>query len=251
MPRRLIRSLLACLVPALLPVTGMAGGGTPLAPFTATYEVSHGSIHAADTVFRLERQRHGDYLFSSRAEAVGLLALFRDDVITETSRFTLHDGRIRALAFNYHHAGSSKNRDQSLRFDWQQGVAYSDYRGEKASIQLKPGMLDHQLLQLAVMRDLAADRLPARYTVLDRNSVKRYQVEKIGTARVETEAGTFETIIVQHEDEGKTTLFWCAPALNYLPVRMEQREPDESTITLELAEYSQLHATQDGADAAG
>ncbi|HET9679270.1 MAG TPA: DUF3108 domain-containing protein [Gammaproteobacteria bacterium] len=212
----------------------------PLPFYQATYEVSHGSIHAANTRFTLERGEKERYVYHSKAWPVGLLALFRDDVITEKSIFTLHDDDIRPLTFKYRHQGSDENRRQTLQFDWTADVVHSNYRGDKATIALESGMLDHLLVQLAVMRDVAANSLPEEYVVLDRNVVKHYQVKRTGKADVETQAGTFNTVIVQRLDDDKTVLFWLAPKLNYVPVRMELREPDESTITMELIDYKEL-----------
>lgn len=232
--------LRAIILSGLLLPLHVPAGETVLQPYTAVYTAEHGSLHAANTVFTLRRTGAGEYVFSSRAETAGIVSWFRDDVITERSRFMIHEGAIRPLEFEYRHAGGKRNRNQNLRFDWQAGVVHSDYRGEQAKLALKPGMLDHLLLQLALRRDLVRDRLPERYVVVDRNLVKRYKVELTGQARIDTGAGSFDTVIVQREDDGKTVLFWCAPELGYLPVRMEQREPDKSTITLELISHTPL-----------
>lgn len=218
----------------LLSALWTAPASAALTPFTAEYEVNRGSLHIANTTFSLRATDSGGYVYQSVTRPVGLIALFRDDVITESSSFIVQGDGLRPVRFAYRHDGSDKNRGQTLEFDWSSGIAHSDYRGDRSVIKLAPGMLDRFLVQLALMRDLAVDELPAEYRAIDRGLVKTYKLLQTGAASVKTPAGTFETVVVQREDDGKALLFWCAPELGYLPVKMEQREPDKSTITMKL-----------------
>jgi hypothetical protein len=54
-------------------------------------------------------------------------------------------------------------------------------------------------------------------------------------------AGTFETVKITkvRKNKNRETFIWCAPALNYLPVRIWQREKDDIEYESELAEFSE------------
>lgn len=223
--------------PLLLLTTLPAMAHQSLDAYQADYELSHGSIHAADSRFVLQPADQGGYIYESVTHPVGFLALFRDDTIIERSYFSLVDGALRPLTFRYTYRGSDKNRNQSLDFDWLKKVVRSDYRGDKATLSLTPGMLDPLLVQLAVTLDLQHSHLADSYRVIDRGVVKTYRLEQTGHATVEVPAGTYNTVVVQRLDDDKTVLFWCAPELDYLPVKIEMREPDKSTISMMLKNY--------------
>jgi hypothetical protein len=63
----------------------------------------------------------------------------------------------------------------------------------------------------------------------------------VGKETLELPAGTFETVKILRlrENKKRETLVWCAPALNYLPVRIWQREKDDVEYESELEEFSE------------
>ena len=65
-----------------------------------------------------------------------------------------------------------------------------------------------------------------------------FRLHAAGKEKLKTSAGKFDTVEVARKDEKKnrTTTFWLAPKLDYLPVQMQQTEPGKATISLVLTE---------------
>lgn len=239
-----ILSGMLLLAPVIRAGAATAPAGEPLAkPFQATYQVRRGRLEFARSVFSLHDEGAGTWRYRSVTTPVGLISLFRDDVVTETSRFRIHDDRLRPLSYTFRYQNSSRDRDQSVEFDWRNMMAHTVNEGRKKDISLKPGMTDRFLAQLALSRDLAAGHGPTlTYTVVDRSEIKRYMLKQAESEQLRTPAGRFATIrITKHEpDSGRITTFWCAPALDYLPVKIAQSEPDKPTVNLTLEDFKAL-----------
>ena len=56
-----------------------------------------------------------------------------------------------------------------------------------------------------------------------------------GREVVKTPAGELDAIRVERvKDASKTTIFWVAPELGYIPVRVEQRKNDSEVLSIAL-----------------
>ncbi|MGD8574947.1 MAG: DUF3108 domain-containing protein [Gammaproteobacteria bacterium] len=253
-PRRLLAAFVVTLIAMHAP-NATSQEKTPsrdgvFAPFTAIYELSHGAIHAADSRFELSRQPDGSLVYASRTEPVGLIAIFRSDVITERSRFRLDQGRIVPIDYTYRHNDGKRTRTDVIRFDWKAGKAREDYRGKVSSYAVEPGTLDRFLAQIAFMRDLAAGKLATGYAVAAKGEVTRYHLTREGEETIKTPAGRFETVRIrqQEADSDRVTTFWCAPRLGYLPVKVEQRKGGDTPNRMELSRLDPVpdeHPTRD------
>jgi hypothetical protein len=63
----------------------------------------------------------------------------------------------------------------------------------------------------------------------------------VGEETLELPAGTFDTVKITklRSNKKRETYIWCAPALNYLPVRIWQREKDDAEYLSELESFSE------------
>ena len=217
---------------------GTALAATPAIPlYHATYSLERNDLHIGNAEFSVTRNANGSYAYQSVTQASGLLSLFLHTVITETSHFTVTNGQPRSLFYSYQETGDS-DKSELIRFDWNKGLAYSDRNHDKQTLPLKPGTCDVLLAQLRIALSAAAGRLNNDFTVLDHGELQNYNLREVARARVDTGAGTFETVEVSRKDSKKNriTSFWLAPKLNYLPVQMRQTEPGKATISLVLTE---------------
>jgi len=204
-----------------------------LRPFVATYSIQHGAMTVGDAAFQLRSGDGNSYVLELRTNPKGVAKLMIGSIV-ETSEFELDGKELRPLRF---HAEESRGKgSQSITFDWTQGIAHSQRNGEQAELKLEPRVLDHSLIQIALMRDLAADRPLAAYFIVEKNELRRYQYERVGEGSVETPAGTFRTIEVLQTRSGSTREmhYWCAPDLNYLPVRIEQHKEGKVLLSMVL-----------------
>jgi len=229
------RILLAAL--CLLAALPASANSLPL-PFSADYAAYRGSLHLADSHFSLEKVGPHTYVYQSRTEPVGLLAMLRSDVITESSRFNYTDGQFRPISYHYSHTGGTHDKTASLLFDWDTDTVKSIYKDDTTELDLKPGMLDRFVAQLALSRDIANDKLKEHYTVVDQGKIKIYQLHRGQTKSFDTPAGRFDAILVERIDGKDKTRFWCAPKLDYVPVVMEKVRDGKPNIRMELTQFS-------------
>ncbi|CAN0335075.1 unnamed protein product, partial [Chrysoparadoxa australica] len=69
----------------------------------------------------------------------------------------------------------------------------------------------------------------------DEDEIKTYRLAVSEGPSVETAAGSFKTIRLARVDDGdKQLVFWAAPALDFLPVRVEHRKDGSTQIRLDL-----------------
>ena len=204
--------------------------------YQASYSVGLGSIKAGDARFTLKRDADGTYTYSSVTTAAGLVALFRSDVITETSHFRVIQDKLQSLHYTYDHSGNGKDEKQDIRFDWAQGIAHTTDDGRQKTLTVKPGTYDRLLAQLAISMDLAEGRDVETYPILLHGEINVYHMLRQDNTDLKTPAGYYETDVIARRDphSDRVLTFWLAPKLDYLPVQIQQTEPGKATISLML-----------------
>jgi hypothetical protein len=92
---------------------------------------------------------------------------------------------------------------------------------------------------------LANGETDISFDVADGGKLKVYRYRVVGADTIEVPAGTFRTVKVARvrDNSRRETYIWCAPALHYLPVRIWQRETDDSEYQSDLEHFSSSLAT--------
>src|SRR5690606_20848558 len=181
---------------ALLPALAAAD----LTEFSASYSFERGRISVGETRMKLERSKDDIWRYTSSAKATGMLSLFVKDVLSEESLFRYDNGSFWPISYAYRHEGSKKNRNESIAYNWNDGVAHVEYRGHESDITLEPGAMDRFLLQLATMLDVENGDFDKVYHVIDNGKVKPFRLRASGTESITTAAGEFETVRVERVD---------------------------------------------------
>ncbi|MCP1726161.1 hypothetical protein J2T60_000126 [Natronospira proteinivora] len=227
---------LITLVLAVITTPAVADQPEPQA-FEAEYRAFYGSMRGAATRFQLESHENDQWLWRSISEPAGMVAMFRDDVITEESRFSIGDEGLVLHSYHYLHLeGDEPRRERLLDVDWDRGTVRYDDDGNQGEMDARPGSLDRFLAQYALMRDLARGERPEQYLIVDRDEHFEQRLRYRGEEGIRTRAGRFTTLRVDMEDKDSDRVLavWMAPELGYLPVQLEQREPGERTVRMEL-----------------
>ena len=226
--------LLAC----TLTTASAASAPLTIPLYHATYSVGRNDMRIGIAQFSLTKNQNGLYTYQSVTQPTGLVALFRSDVVTETSHFNLVNDLPQPLLYDYAHTGDDHAKPQSIRFDWNNKLAYTSSGDTHHSLPLRPGTCDRLLAQLLISLDAADGHLNNNYRVLDHGEIQIYRLHEAGKEKLKTPAGEFDTVKVARQDakKNRTTTFWLAPKLDYLPVQMQQTEPGKATINLVLTE---------------
>jgi hypothetical protein len=232
-----------------LPLLLLGGGALPAdppdppAPFEAHYQVSRNGFGIGEARVSLHDEGAGRYTYETRTGPTGLLALLRrGSEVHERSSWVIHGEHLRPLEYEYHQRLGSRRRDVRLTFDWAHNTVRNDIGGDVWTMEVPEGTLDKLLVQLAVMVDLQDGPAELEYQVADGGMLKTYQFSVTGTETLETPIGTFETTRVErvHSEQARTTVLWCAPELNFLPVRVEQREKDGARFRMSIERLNGL-----------
>lgn len=199
--------------------------------FSANYLVKLNGIQAGELKRSLETQESGQRRFYSVSQAKGVFSFFKPDVIEETSLWQLHKGKVRPQSYAYQRSGGKKDKTLEMDFDWQQNVVSIDDRKHPWQLELEPGTLDKLVYQISLMQDLDRGIQTIDYRIADGGKLKTYHIEVLGEETITTPMGQIDTIKLTRQREkpsDRETTLWCAPALNYLPVKLEHTEDSTS-----------------------
>jgi hypothetical protein len=207
--------------------------GDELKPFEASYSwIWHGATVAVSTL-KLEHINSDNWVYSSTSEPRGLGHLYpMRPVLRSSLRIT--DQGVQPLSFKAE--GSGTSHDADVLFDWSAGRATGVYEGTAIDMPIKPGIQDDLSVQIAMMLELLHGRTPDQLSMISKNSAREYRYRREGTESLATPLGQVDTVIYssQHPGSPRVTRFWCAPALGYLPTRVEQKRLDKVEWSMEI-----------------
>ena len=209
--------------------------------YVATYKLEVGPLTVGAMVRSFEIQSDGTYRFESKLHATGLASLVSKDELHETSSGVFRQGKFHPSAYT-HVRKSKKPLNVDTRFDRENATVNTIVNGTQSSSPLLEGMLDKLVYQAAIMHDLDAGKSKLSYRITDRGEEKSYDPVVGDTAVVDTQLGRFNTVTVirQRTKDKRRTIFWCAPELGYLPIKVSNREKDGSETIALLTDYRRL-----------
>lgn len=217
--------LLALLALAAMPLCARADAdANAIQGFRAEFVASYIGFKA-DAVMQLEQDAvSGEYIYTVTTKARGLARMVRSGTGVETSRFNYDGKTYRSISYTLDDGTEEVENDTQISFDWDKGIAYSNYKGEPQDIQLEPGLLDRLTADVYIIQELRKGNQPDGYDITDRNSVRHYDFTALGEETVTVPAGTFKAVKYLRQRPGSTraTRIWYAPELDYLPLRIEQ-----------------------------
>jgi len=223
--RRLGAMLTSTVATALLASTAHAGGAVPT-PFSATYAVSYRGIGAGTITFSFSRDpATGRYIYETHPNPGTLARLFVSKAAVERSVMEIDDAGTRPIDWQLDDGKSSKEDDGELHFDWSRNTVTGVVEGQPVNLTAEPGTQDRSSIQIAVTTALLRGAEPGTIALIDDNRIKRYVYTRKEQATVDSALGKVDTVLYESTREGgssRTSRFWMAPSLEYLPVRAEQ-----------------------------
>ena len=152
-------------------------------------------------------------------------------------QFCIKNGSVRSEHFNSVLPGDDK-QSYMLNFDWDKHVVVDE---NGASRPLPDEAVDSFALQQAVrlwVKAHAGDANPpvAQFTMVDNKNFTHYQFRLLGHETITIAAGTFDTLKMERIDNPqKEGHFWVSPERDYMPIKIETRNGNKPSVTLELA----------------
>lgn len=203
---------------------GLSGAAAALQPFTAQYGFNIDNRWTGESS-RVLRKEGDDWVYTFTAR-VPVLAN-----ATETTRFSLDEQRnVISKHHNMRYKILVRNKNLAMNFDQASRKIYVDVGGKKTTLDFKAGTLDELNLEFQVREDLKKGGLQAQYLVADEKRVEAVRFVREGREQITVPAGRYDTVRVRriHNNPKRTTTFWLAPNLDYLPIRVMQN--DDGTV---------------------
>ena len=209
--------------------------------FSVEYVLQSGLFDIGKTKRTLSLQENGRYAFTSVTKATGMFAMFYNGKVTERSIWEYREGRARPLQYSYNDT-NKKKRNVNLAFDWENKTVTNTINGEPWDMTIPPDTQDKLIYQINIMFDFLEnnDVKTIKINVADGGKLKTYGVVIQKKETIKTPAGKFETIRINRDDGKRVTTLWCAPSLNYLPVRIEHYKKGDTKVNAYLVKYKGL-----------
>ncbi len=198
--------------------------------FTANYTVSKGRMTLGNLHASLKYSGN-QYHYHKFTKATGLAAL-TGIKITERTDGQFSGRNIRPTRYLFNQSRRGKQRIDKATFSGNK--ATGSYKGKPYKVAVPANILDRASLELALARDLAANKPRLTYQVIEKGKIKNYTFAKQGQQQIKTPAGTFNTIkvAVVRGDSKRQTTFWMAKELNYMPVKIIHKEKGDVITTV-------------------
>ena len=223
-------SLATGLTTALL-LTGFSSHALAMSPFQATYQFSYNGKNMGSATRTLSQNGNNwSYVFAAKAAAIASAK--------ETSNFTLSNGQIQSNNFSRSSKILVHNDTMTIKFNPSAKTINTNKSGKARSFAWKTGALDELNAELQVREDLKGSGLKSSYLIADAKGLDTRHFVKQGNESVKTSYGTFDTIkvLLTHDNKTKQSVFWLAPKLDYLPVKMSHQD-DKTSYSLSLTGY--------------
>jgi len=232
-PWRMCNRLIQFSVLSLVLTVSQAFAALPQT-FSALYEVTHSGLTLGEA--RVDYRQIGSdrYRYSSFIRPLGVAALIMRSDIKEVSEGMITDAGFRPTHYEYVRSGR-KGRTDEIEFDWKEMEILNPVSGEPWQITMPDDVQDRMGSQLQLMFDLAHQEKTLSYPIADDGRIRHYTLRIVGRETLQTPFGRLEAVKIIRESANsrRNTTFWCAPALNYLPIRIDHRErKDDFTMSL-------------------
>lgn len=204
--------------------------------FTLTYEVAYNGIYLGDTVRTFRKIADDKWQFSGKTKAVGLARLFFKDEVNETSTLLQKGNAIMPLNYRYDQSGGKDEEHYQIDFRWDKKIIHNSREGKEFKLEKNPQ--DLMTFQLQIMRDLQNHQNTMTYYIASRSDASSYMLTQNGMVKLETPYKTLDTVeLVSNKlKDNDQYRVWCAPSLEFLPVKIQKtdKDGDKTEFTLKL-----------------
>ena len=230
----------ATLALGLLLVTPAFAAAASLRAYEAVYHFAFHGLSGGDLTLTLRGDAEPEHwIYETRANPSFLARLVVSGDSLERSWFRVTPAGVEPLRYKLDDGTPKHGDDAELRYDWTRGRVAGTVRGAPLDLPTEAGLQDVMSIRAAPMADLLAGREPHEYAMLDGREIKHYVYTRSGAERIKTALGEFDTVIITSDRKGsdghgRVWRYWYAPSLNWLPVRIEQREDGQTRMALTI-----------------
>lgn len=220
----------------LICFSSLLAAEVPVQAFELQFDVSRNGKALGEASIKLAPAAGDTWTFRTHTKGTAGMASLAGVEINETSEFQWRDGHPETLSYAFDQKMRFKSKQRSLSITPNaERVSGRDGDGEY-QLSYEPGLVDRNLVVLAMASDLARSAEKLEYRVADKRKIDSNLYRVAGNETLKTSRGALDTIRVERvrKGSGRQTTTWIAPQLGYLPVRIRQIEEDGETMDMQL-----------------
>jgi Protein of unknown function (DUF3108) len=238
-------AIAACAWASALTFTPASAGTTAttdaagIEPFVAHYQADWKGISVGTSDIELIRGvEPGSYLYTWTITARGIFRIAYHDDLVQKSWLTSVGNHVRPDKY----FGKEGSSTVEINFDWQNKRATGLSETKPVDISLPDGTQDVMSIQVEVMLDLKNGNLPKTFQIIDKDQLKEFNYTQEGNARIRTEIGELDTVIVTSQRTGNNRILrmWFAPSLGFVPVQAERSRDGKVEIAMRVKSLDHL-----------
>lgn len=158
---------------------------------------------------------------------------------SQSSTFTLSGNNVTPAQASTTYKLFGIGRTHNLNYNSGKKQVASTYRGKTVNLNMAQQAFDDLSLEVQIRQDLLNGKFSGNYYMARKDKIEKTPFKRSGNTKVTVPAGTFDTVRVDrvHDDNSRSTSFWLAPSLDYLPVKVMQVN-DGKKMDLELTKVN-------------
>lgn len=213
----------------LLTGISMPATAKDISPSQATYALNFDG--KTGTATRTLSKNVDTFTYKVTARAAGVATA------TQSSTVRLSGNNIVPSNASTSYKVAGVGRTHTIKFNGKQAV--SSYKGKNTTIATPNGAYDELSLELQIRQELLNNKFSGNYVLIKKTDSEPTIFRKAGNTTISVPAGTFQTVRIDrvHSDKNRSTSFWLAPSLDYLPVKVSQTN-DGKTIAMQLTKIN-------------
>lgn len=208
-------------------------------PYHAEYAVSRNGSAQATAVVNYGPEADGRWQLSSHTRgSQGMAALVGVD-INEKSILRWNGDQPETIDYHFSQKAAWSSKQRSVKVDAAAGHITSVDKDKTYSLAYQPGVLDQNAINIALSNDLAAGkRGDLVYSVVNKRALSSQRYHVVGEVNLPTSLGSQRAIKVERirdNADGRSTTLWFGVDKGFVPLRMEQREPNGENIDMRIS----------------
>lgn len=207
-------------------------------PFKATYKTYGKGVALGEMTMTLSRGEH--YSLETFTQATGIASMFIKKNIREINHFSIDNGIVTSIDYQYVEKDRDAIKQQALLFDAKTASIHVKKNADLSIIKTKQHTIDRLAIQFQIMEHLKSGQHHGNIQVFHKNkkTVHFEFIEKKKTKYLEKE---MDVLLVTEKDihnKTRKTVTAYAPELNYLPVEIKQYKKDKLMIHMVIDQYT-------------
>jgi hypothetical protein len=208
-------------------------------PYRAEYEVRHNGSAEAVTTVSYSAQAGGRWQFSSHTRGTQGLAALVGGARDENSILRWNGDRPEMINYSFSQKAAWSSKQRSATVDAARGRITGVDKDQSYSLAYQAGVLDVNSINVGLINDLAAGkRGDLVYTVVNKHALETQRYRVVGAVDLPTALGNQHAIKVERvrdNGDGRSTTLWFGVDQGFIPLRMEQREPNGDSIDMRIS----------------